>query len=159
MSLRSMAVMRADAENRRAETGVDPAAAGEQKKLRDQLIALIPAEAISAFVALIGATAALDVGWRWAVLGLIVVLIPIWVFTNYANSLKDGDPKGKPPWFEIIVGLLAFLAWSTSVPAGPFDEIGLKTEYGAIIVLVAAAILTAAVNAKAAWRKWRPSGG
>lgn len=158
MSLRSMAVMRAKAEDRRAETESDPAADGEQKKLQDQLIALIPAEAVAGFVALIGAMAALEVGWRWAALIFVALLTPLYVFISYANSANTAEAKNRLPWFEMSVGILAFLAWSTTVPAGPFDEIGFKTQYGAAVVAASAILLTAAVNTKAAWRKLHPDG-
>jgi hypothetical protein len=153
MSLRSMAVMRAVAEDERAKTGTDPAAEGEQKKIVDQLIALIPTEAVSGFVALIGATVALSIGWRWAVLAVVAVLTPVWVLISYRKAASEPAADSKVPWFEMAVGLLAFLAWSTNVPGGPFDDIGLRTQYGAVITLLAAIVLTTAVNFKATWRK------
>lgn len=137
-----MAVMRA------TDEGSPPD--GEQKKLRDQLIALVPAEAVGLYVAAIGAAAEANEGVRWAIFGVVLVLTPAWVALNYWE--KKGDHNSLP-WFELIVGTLAFVAWTTTVPSGTFDALGAPVWAGTIVVGVASAVLTVAIRAKAVWAK------
>jgi hypothetical protein len=142
MSLRSMAVMRASDEERPPE--------GEQKKLRDQLITLVPAEAVGLYVAAIGAAAEADELMHWLIFAVVLVLTPVWVIANYWE--KKGGRAGIP-WFEVGVGTLAFLAWTTTVPQGTFDELGVPVWAGTILVAVASAVLTVAIRLKAVWAK------
>lgn len=137
-----MAVMRATDEGSPPE--------GEQKKLRDQLIALVPAEAVGLYVAAIGAAAEADEWVRWLLFGAVLVLTPTWVTVNYWE--EKGGRTGLP-WFELVVGTLAFVAWTTTVPSGTFDDLGAPVWAGTIVVAVASAVLTGAIKAKAVWAK------
>src|ERR671910_2156470 len=120
MSLRSMAVMRAEAESGRpvvdAETarrGAEPArapqraparGAGERgdappqqlESARDQLIALIPAEAVALFILLIGLTANEAVGWRLGALGVVSVFAVAWTVLSYWEA-RGGRQGGAGP--------------------------------------------------------------
>ncbi len=142
MSLRSMAVMRASDEERPPE--------GEQKRLLDQLITLIPAEAVGLYVAAIGAAAEADEWVRWLIFAVVLVLVPAWVAVSYWEK-KGG--RTSLPWFELSVGTLAFVAWTTTVPLGTFDDLGVPVWAGTIVVVVASAVLTGAIRAKAVWAK------
>lgn len=142
MSLRSMAAMRAEDE---------PAPpAGEQKKLRDQLVALIPAEAVALYIAAIGAAAAGEEGIRWGLFGLVLCLTPVWVVVSYWE--KKGGRTGIPV-FEVVIGTVAFAAWTTTVPRGTFDDLGLPVWAGTIVVVGVSAVLALAVRVHAVWAK------
>ena len=175
-----MAVMRAEAESGRpvvdAETaGWSPARApqrapatggegergeGERgnaptqqlERARDQLIALIPAEAVALFILLIGLTANEAVGWRLGVLAVVSLFAVAWTVLSYWEA-RGGRKGTTVPGFEIIVGLIAFVAWSTSVPASPFDDLDLPTFVGPAIVAVVSALLIFAARVRAVWAK------
>lgn len=147
MSLRSMAVMRAEDEP-------DPPA-GEQKKLVDQLIALIPAEAVALYVAAIGAAAEADEWVRWLIFAVVLAFTPVWVTVSYWE--KKGGRTGIPV-FEVAIGTVAFLAWTTTVPRGTFDDLGVPVWAGTIVVVVVSAALTLAIRVKAVWAKSKGPG-
>ena len=172
MSLRSIAVMRAEAERsgRVADEGTpgEPTAEGAQRapapggvpdgqgnrldRYRDQLIALIPAEAVALFILLIGLTAEEAVGWRLGALVGVSLFAVGWTLLSYWEA--KGGRKGAPfPGFEVVVGLIAFLAWSTSVPASPFADLDLPTFVGPMIVAVVSALLVFAARVRAVWAK------
>lgn len=142
MSLRSMAVMRA------ADEPSPPA--GEQKKLRDQLVALIPAEAIVLYVAAVGAAAEASEWVRWLIFAVVLVLTPAWVLVSYWE-LKGG--RTGAPVFELVIGIIAFVAWTTTVPQGTFDDLGWPVWAGTIVVAVVSSALALAVRLKAVWAK------
>jgi hypothetical protein len=142
VSLRAMAVMRASDEERPPE--------GEQKKLRDQLIALVPAEAVGLYVAAIGAAAEAEETVRWLIFVGVLLLTPIWVAVNYWEK-KGG--RTKLPWFELTIGTLAFAAWTTTVPLGTFDDLDIPVWAGTLVVVASSAVLTVAIRAKAVWAK------
>jgi hypothetical protein len=168
-----MAVMRADAESRGRAVDVEmpaepaervphraPAPGGQARdpgseqlgRARDQLIALIPAEAVALFILLIGLTAEEALGWRLGALVGVSVFAVAWTLLSYWEA--RGGRKGAPvPAFEIVVGLVAFLAWSTSVPASPFTDLDLPTFVGPVIVAVVSALLVLAARARAVWTK------
>jgi O-antigen/teichoic acid export membrane protein len=146
MSLRAMAVMRAEDE---------PAPpAGEQKKLRDQLITLIPAEAVVLYVAAIGAAAEAQEWVRWLLFGMVLAFTPVWVVASYWE--RKGGRTGVPV-FEVVIGTVAFVAWTTTVPQGTFDDLGVPVWAGTIVVAVVSAALALAVRLKAVWAK-KPNG-
>lgn len=170
-----MAVMRAEAESGRpvvdaqtASRGPGPArapqrapAAGEGERgapaqqlesARDQLIALIPTEAVALFILLIGLAANEAVGWRLGVLGVVSVFAVAWTVLSYWEA-RGGRKGATVPGFEIMVGLIAFLAWSTSVPASPFDDLDLPTFVGPAIVAVVSALLIFLARVRSVWAK------
>lgn len=137
-----MAVMRA--------TDEEHPPAGEQKKLLDQLIALIPTEAVGLYVAAIGAASEADEWVRWLIFVVVLVLVPAWVTVSYWEK-KGG--RSRPPWFEVSIGTLAFIAWTTTVPLGTFDDLDIPVWAGTLVVVLASAILAGAIRAKAVWAK------
>jgi hypothetical protein len=138
----------------RAETEQAPPA-GEQKKLRDQLIALVPTEAVALYVAAIGAAAEAPEWVRWLIFGVVLVFTPAWVVVSYWE--RKGGRTGIPV-FEVIIGTIAFVAWTTTVPRGTFDDLGIPVWAGTIVVVVVSAGLTIAVRLQAVWAK-KANGG
>jgi hypothetical protein len=135
----------------RAEAEAAPVPAGdEQKKLRDQLIALVPTEAVALYVAAIGAAAEADEWVRWVCFGLVLVGTPVWITVNYWETRGS---RGAIPWFEVVVGTIAFLAWTTTVPRGTLDELGGSTWVGTLIVVIVSAVLALATRMRAIWAK------
>ena len=154
MSLRSIAVMRAEAEPAPAPaSGTDPKPAtpeDEQKKLLDQLIALVPTEAVAVYVAAIGAASSAPELVRWVCFLVVLVLTPVWVVVTYWEK-KGG--RTKIPFLEVVVGTLAFIAWTTTVPRGTLEELGGSPWVGTLIVVLASGALALVVRAKAVWAK------
>ena len=154
MSLRSMAVMRADAESAAAGGGGDrtkPPAPLD--KFRDQLIALVPAEAVGVYVAAIGAAAEAPEWVRWVCFGVVLVLTVGWVTLNY---WQRAGGRTRVPWLEVIVGVVAFVAWTTTVPKGTLSDLGVDTWVGTLIVVFTSVVLTMVVQAKALWATKAP---
>jgi hypothetical protein len=168
MSLRSMAVMRAEAERvqsqssdaergvrrggRRSAGAAAPQQPKELAKPLDQLIALIPSEAVALFILLIGLTAEEALGWRAAMLGLVALFALGWTVLSYWEA-KGGRRGAGWPAFEMGVGVVAFLAWSTSVPASPFTDLDLPTWVGGAIVAITSAVLVFVSRTRAVWTK------
>jgi hypothetical protein len=123
---------------------------GDQKKFVDQLTALVPTEAVALYVAAIGAAAAAEEWVRWVIFGLVLILTPAWVVVSYWE--KKGGRTGFPG-FEVVVGTLAFVAWTTTVPRGTFDDLGISVWVGTIVVAVASAVLTLAARFNAVWAR------
>jgi hypothetical protein len=154
MSLLATGQLRAAQQNNLA-AGKDPTADEAKQGLLDKLRTLVPTEAIAAYVALIGATSALAVGWRVAAVGVIAALTPVWVYLSYANKADAGAKKQVAfPVFDATVSLLAFLAWSTTVPKSPWDQIhGFTPAIGLVITLFASIVLGVVKDAHTAWLK------
>ena len=84
------------------------------------------------------------------------VLTPLWVLRSYWKA----DPKNKGfPWLEMGIGTAAFLAWSTTVPKGPWDDVGLPTWVGTMIVVFASAILLLVTQLASVWKQHARTAG
>jgi hypothetical protein len=149
MSLISLASVRALQEDAAAEgkarPGRVPGAADAQERIVSSLVAFIPAEPVTLFIALLAAVGAGSAEWvRWTLLGVVAVLAPVWVEIHYLQKAKSKKARKKIPLFEMAAGLLAFLALSMTVPDSPWTEIGgFTTRWGLVIALaVAGALLT-----------------
>lgn len=151
MSLRSMSAMRADVEAAGEEGGAavpDPGVA--KKALTDQLIALVPAEAIALYVVLIGLLAKEEEVWRWVSFGVVFIFTVGWILISY---WEKGGARDRVPWLEVIVGVVAYVTWTTTVPQGTLTDLGGSTVAGAVAVAIVSALLTGVVRAQAVWVK------
>ncbi len=162
MSLISLASMRASQEDAVAEGLARPAgipgAADAQERIVAQLVAFIPAEPVTLFIATLAAVGADSSSWvRWTLLGTIAVLTPVWVEIHYLQKARSKKARRKLPLFEMAAGLVAFAAWSTSVPESPWTDIGgFTTRWGLVVALVAAGALLTVSELRAALAKGRP---
>ena len=94
MSLISLASVRALQEDAVAEglarPGRIPDAADAQERIIGQLVAFIPAEPVALFIAVLAAVGAESSAWvRWTLLGVVVVLAPIWVEIHYLQKARS----------------------------------------------------------------------
>ena len=150
MSLISLASVRALQEDAvaegRARPGRIPGAADAQERIVGQLVAFIPAEPVTLFIAVLAAAGTESAFWvRWIVFGVVVALAPLWVEIHYLQKARSRRARKKAPLFEMAAGLAAFGAWSTTLPDSPWESIGSFTpRWGLVIALaVAGALLTA----------------
>ena len=91
---------------------------------------------------------------RWTLLGIVAVLAPIWVEIHYLQKARSRKARKKVPLFEMSAGLVAFLAWSASVPETPWTEIGgFTTRWGLVIALATAGALLTASELREALRE------
>jgi hypothetical protein len=149
MSLRSMAVRRAEVENAVAK-GDPPAPVQDPMAFRSYLIKLIPAESIALFVLLLGPLADASFEVRWAMLGIVLVLTPAWVFVNYRETATERDARLKVPKLQMATGMVAFTAWTATIPATPWLQVSwFNLEIGAGISLGVAALLALAARMRA----------
>jgi hypothetical protein len=162
MSLISLASVRALQEDAvaegRARPGRVPGAADAQERIVAQLVAFIPAEPVTLFIALLAAVGGESRSWvRWVLLGAVSVLAPAWVEIHYLQKARSRRARRKLPVFEMCTGLVAFLAWSTSVPYSPWTDIGgFTTRWGLVVALVAAGGLLTASELREALARGRP---
>lgn len=163
MSLISLASLRALQEDAVAEgrprPGRIPSAGDAQERVIGQLVAFIPAEAVTLFIAVLGAATGETRLWiRWLLFGFVAALIPVWVEIHYLKKARTRRARRKVPVFEIAAGLVAFTAWSTSVPSTPWAEVGhFTTRWGLLVALVTAGgLLTLSELREALARGRRP---
>jgi hypothetical protein len=162
MSLISLASVRALQEDAvaegRARPGRIPDAADAQERIIGQLVAFIPAEPVALFIAVLAAVGAESSAWvRWTLLGVVAVLAPLWVEIHYLQKARSRRARKKVPLFEMAAGLVAFVAWSTSVPNSPWSEVGNFTpRWGLLVALVTAGGLLTVSELREALLRGRP---
>jgi hypothetical protein len=164
MSLISLASVRALQEDAVAEgkarPGRVPGAADAQERVVAQLVAFIPAEPVTFFIAALAAVGGESRGWvRWTLLGVIAALTPLWVEIHYLKKARSRRARRRVPVFEMTAGLVAFIAWSTSVPETPWTSIdGFTARWGLLVALLAAAGLLTISELREALARTRPPG-
>ena len=162
MSLISLASVRALQEDAvaegRARPGRVPDAADAQERIIGQLVAFIPAEPVALFIAVLAAVGAESSAWvRWTLLGVVAVLAPLWVEIHYLQKARSRRARKKVPLFEMAAGVVAFVAWSTSVPNSPWSEVGNFTpRWGLLVALVTAGGLLTVSELREALLRGRP---
>jgi hypothetical protein len=162
MSLISLASVRALQEDAVAKglarPGRIPDAADAQERIIGQLVAFIPAEPVALFIAVLAAVGAESSAWvRWALLGVVCGLAPLWVEIHYLQKARSRRARKKVPLFEMVAGVVAFAAWSTSVPNSPWSEIGNFTpRWGLLVALVTAGGLLTVSELREALLRGRP---
>jgi len=162
MSLISLASVRALQEDAVAEglarPGRIPDAADAQERIIGQLVAFIPAEPVALFIAVLAAVGAESSAWvRWTLLGVVAVLAPLWVEIHYLQKARSRRARKKVPLFEMAAGVVAFVAWSTSVPNSPWSEVGNFTpRWGLLVALVTAGGLLTVSELREALLRGRP---
>src|SRR3954467_14619174 len=115
MSLISLASVRALQEDAavegRTRPGRIPGAADAQERIVGQLVAFIPAEPVTLFIAVLAAVGTDSAYWvRWIVFGVVVVLAPLWVEIHYLQKARSRKARRKLPLFEMSAGVVAFVA-------------------------------------------------
>ncbi len=161
MSLISLASVRALQEDAVAagapRPGRVPRAADAQERLVGQLVAFIPAEPVALFVALLAAVGTGAGSWvRWTLFGTVAALAPLWVEIHYLQRARSKKARRTVPVFEMSAGLIAFVAWSTSLPESPWTDIGgFTARWGLVVALVTAGGLLTASELREALAKGR----
>ena len=162
MSLISLASVRALQEDAVAEglarPGRIPDAADAQERIIGQLVAFIPAEPVALFIAVLAAVGTESSAWvRWTLLGVVAGLAPLWVEIHYLQKARSRRARKKVPLFEMVAGVVAFAAWSTSVPNSPWNEVGNFTpRWGLLVALVTAGGLLTVSELREALLRGRP---
>jgi hypothetical protein len=162
MSLISLASVRALQEDALAEgkarPGRIPNAVDAQERIVGQLVAFIPAEPVTLFIAALAAVGGESRSWvRWTMLGVVSVLTPLWVEIHYLKKAQSRRARRRLPLFEMSAGLVAFLAWSASVPDSPWTTIGGFTpRWGLLIALLTAGGLLTVSELREALARGRP---
>ena len=80
----------------RARPGRIPDAADAQERIIGQLVAFIPAEPVTLFIAVLAAVGAESSVWvRWTLLGVVAVLAPLWVEIHYLQKARSRRARKK----------------------------------------------------------------
>jgi hypothetical protein len=162
MSLISLASVRALQEDAVAEgkarPGRIPGAADAQERIVGQLVAFIPAEPVTLFIAALAVVGGESRSWvRWTLLGVVAVLAPLWVEIHYLQKARTRRARRKLPLFEMSAGLVAFVAWSASIPDSPWTTIGGFTpRWGLLVALLVAGGLLTISELREALARGRP---
>src|SRR4051794_11521295 len=162
MSLISLASVRALQEDAaaagKARPGRIPDAADAQERIIGQLVAFIPAEPVTLFIAVLAALGPDASLWvRWTLLGIVSALAPLWVEIHYLQKARSRRARKKLPLFEMGAGIIAFVAWSTSLPGSPWSEIGgFTARWGLLVALLTAGGLLTASELREALLRGRP---
>jgi hypothetical protein len=162
MSLISLASVRALQEDAAAEgharPGRIPGAVDAQERIVGQLVAFIPAEPVTLFIAVLAAVGPEAASWvRWTFLGVVAALAPLWVEIHYLKKVRSRRARRKLPLFEIGAGLVAFVAWSTTVPGSPWSEIGgFTARWGLLVALLTAGAMLTVSELREALIRDRP---
>lgn len=107
-----------------------------------QLLAYIPGDALAAYVAITAFILDSSGYWRFlAVLG-VTLATPVWVLLAYRDSTDDPAVLDRWPVFEMTIGTLAFVAWSTSVPGSWWQaDLDLSAQAGGAIAVASSIAL------------------
>jgi hypothetical protein len=130
-------------------------ASGPSEKSEDvltQLLRYTPTEWVGVYLAAIALLPALpDEGkslcdssftWRWVVFGIFAALTPLAVWSVAAVQARSAQVKASVPWFEMIVGTVAFGAWAVALPLSPFFDICDWSGWmGALIGVIVLAVI------------------
>jgi hypothetical protein len=161
MSIVGMVDNKVALEKRKAQPDQDPesppqgAIPGVQANVLNQLVAYIPTEIITLWVALIAILndPSTDLGqdichadWstHWILAAVFAGLAAALTLGLAYRKFKDTDGVSfKWPVFQMVAAPLAFLAWAVALPEGPLRSACWYTEEaGAFIVTVATVALT-----------------
>jgi len=136
-----------------------PTPGDAQAHLIRQLVGFVPVESITFFLATMAAATAEARLWlRWTLFGVVCVFTPFWVEVHYLKRARSRAARAKLPVFELVSGTVAFVAWSTTVPATPWSSVGcFTTRWGLLAALVTAFALAAAAELRDALAS-RPRG-
>jgi hypothetical protein len=134
--------------------GPSLAAGPAQAKTEDvltQLIRYTPIEWVGIYVGVISVLPALPdegetvcdsgFGWRWAIFLIFTGLTPFAVWAVAAAQARAARAGASVPWFEMIVGTIAFAACAIALPLSPLDTLcdwqgWMGTVIGAIVLVV-----------------------
>jgi fucose 4-O-acetylase-like acetyltransferase len=98
---------------------------------------------VALFIAVLAAIGVESSIWvRWTLLGVVAALAPLWVEIHYLQKARSRRARKRVPVFEMVAGVVAFAAWSTTVPNSPWNEVGNFTpRWGLLVALVTAGAL------------------
>jgi hypothetical protein len=162
MSLIALASVRALQEDAsaegRARPGRVPNALTAQERIVGQLVAFIPAEPVALFIAVLAAVGPASSSWvRWILVGVVAALAPLWVEIHYLQRARSRRARKKVPLFEMTAGVVAFAAWSTTVPDSPWADLGgFTARWGLLVALLTAGGLLTVSELREALARGRP---
>jgi hypothetical protein len=94
-----------------------------------QLLRYTPTEVVAVYVGVVALLPTLpdegkaeihesDFTWRWLAFFVFFALTPLTILAANAVRRAQGGSKDRP-WFEMIVGPIAFAAWALALPLSP----------------------------------------
>ena len=150
---RKTAVAAAAPEDRAA--AAEPHPQGVPSNVVNQLVAYIPVEIITVWVALIavlnnpkpppgGKVSDADWSTHWIAAIICAVIASLLAYGLAYRKTKDTPGvEFKPPWFQMIAAPVAFMAWVISLPESPLQSASWYTvSAGAFIVTVSTVAIT-----------------
>jgi hypothetical protein len=117
----------------------------------EKITAFIPSEVIGSYVAVLGIVAPQSDRGKWAIFGIGVLLIPLFMWLGYLTKKKQ--LAGSSPTTSLskvktnaailfVFALLAFVVWAAALPGTPFLSISQHaTAIGGACVIVVTGIM------------------
>jgi hypothetical protein len=137
---------------RRVNEAERAGATGDQGALAsalEALVAYIPTEVVTAYVAVLAAIHSDDAtrAGQWAAFYFFMVSTPFAVWATFAVKLRAGGealpvhPRAWP-WWELIASTIAFGSWAYTLPDSPFaDWSWYQPNLGAALILIVTFLL------------------
>ena len=111
----------------------------------DKVVAFIPSEVIGIYVSGMGVISPSSYNVKWAIFGVAIILIPIFMALSYLAARKSAViilPSIRMLGLLFLFALIAFIAWAAAMPATPFLMFSTNaTQIGGFAVIVFAAIM------------------
>jgi hypothetical protein len=114
-----------------------------------QLVRYFPTEIVAAYLFFVTQLSSIDTASchadfasRWRALVGFAIAAPILQILIYKARSRASGQRSGVPWFECVIGLVAFVAWASALPGTPFaDSCGWKPGYGAFAAGVVAVLI------------------
>ena len=121
-----------------ADAASDPSA--QENSYLAKVVRYIPGEIVAAYLAAYNAlVTASNIPLQtvlWIVVGVLIVLTPIWIL--YATSDSD-KPR---PTFQAVAATLSFVIWVFAIPGNPFSAFSwYRPVYGFLLLILGTFIM------------------
>jgi hypothetical protein len=125
---------------------------GAQTDYLGKLVQYIPADIVAGYVAVFALADSGDNNRKaeWIVAYVFLALTPFVVITTFVGQVHKAQRKWPSlrewPWFKIIIGMVAYVAWVFALPNTPMLDWGDVTGFAQTLVLVVTTIVLAGLG-------------
>jgi hypothetical protein len=110
-----------------------------------QLLRYTPTEVVGVYVGVIALLPTLpdegkteisesDFTWRWLVFILFFLFTPLTILAANAVRSRAAGSRAETPWFEMIMGPIAFAAWALALPLSPMFSFSTWSGWMGVVI-------------------------